>query len=120
MVAGCALGRDVCHWMLKEVNMVQGQQDGPLTDVDLLFLDILFTVQNTVTMSIRQELFKVASDQQIDESVRLTTQELQNCPTRILRCLKSSSHLVKSSKVLSSRLIGLPCSSGSSMYSQPV
>ena len=31
MVAGCALKTDVYHWMfLKKVNMVQGQQDGPL------------------------------------------------------------------------------------------
>ena len=29
---GCALGIDVCHWMFKiKVNMVQGQEDGPLT-----------------------------------------------------------------------------------------
>ena len=29
---GCALGTDVCHWMFKtKVNMVQGQEDGPLT-----------------------------------------------------------------------------------------
>ena len=37
MVAGCALRPDVCHWMLGffvfflNVNMVQGQQDGPLS-----------------------------------------------------------------------------------------
>ena len=31
MVTGCALGTDVCHWMFKtKVNMVQGQEDGPL------------------------------------------------------------------------------------------
>ena len=31
MVVGCALGIDVCHWMFKKkVNMVQGQQEGPL------------------------------------------------------------------------------------------
>ena len=30
-VTGCALGTDVCHLMLKtKVNMVQGQEDGPL------------------------------------------------------------------------------------------
>ena len=30
-VTGCALGTDVCHWMFKtKVNMVQGQEDGPL------------------------------------------------------------------------------------------
>ena len=30
-VTGCALGTDVCHWMFKtKVNMVQGQDDGPL------------------------------------------------------------------------------------------
>ena len=30
-VTGCALGIDVCHWMFKtKVNMVQGQEDGPL------------------------------------------------------------------------------------------
>ena len=30
-MAGCAFGTDVCHWMFKKtVNMVQGQQDGPL------------------------------------------------------------------------------------------
>ena len=33
MVPGCDLGTDVCHWMsLKKVNMVQGQQDGPLRE----------------------------------------------------------------------------------------
>ena len=33
-VTGCALGTDVCHWMLKtKVNMVQGQEDGPLTNI---------------------------------------------------------------------------------------
>ena len=32
MVADCAMGTDVCHWMFKKrVNMVQSQQDGPLT-----------------------------------------------------------------------------------------
>ena len=32
MVTGCALGTDVCHWMFKtKVNMVQGQEDGPLS-----------------------------------------------------------------------------------------
>ena len=31
VVAGCAVGTDVCHWMFKKkVNMVQGQQDSPL------------------------------------------------------------------------------------------
>ena len=31
-VTGCALGTDVYHWMFKtKVNMVQGQEDGPLT-----------------------------------------------------------------------------------------
>ena len=31
-VNGCALGTDVCHWMFKtQVNMVQGQEDGPLS-----------------------------------------------------------------------------------------
>ena len=31
MVTGCALGRDVSHWMFfKKVNLVQGQQDSPL------------------------------------------------------------------------------------------
>ena len=31
-VTGCALGTDVCHWMFKtKVNMVQGQEDGPLS-----------------------------------------------------------------------------------------
>ena len=30
-VTGCALGTDGCHWMFKtKVNMVQGQEDGPL------------------------------------------------------------------------------------------
>ena len=30
-VTGCALGTDVCYWMFKtKVNMVQGQEDGPL------------------------------------------------------------------------------------------
>ena len=30
-MTGCALGTDVCHWMFKtKVNMVQGQEDGPL------------------------------------------------------------------------------------------
>ena len=30
-LTGCALGTDVCHWMFKiKVNMVQGQEDGPL------------------------------------------------------------------------------------------
>ena len=30
MVAGCALGTDVCHWVFqKKVKMVKGQQDGP-------------------------------------------------------------------------------------------
>ena len=33
-VTGCALGTDVCHWMFKtKANMVQGQEDGPLTPV---------------------------------------------------------------------------------------
>ena len=38
MVTGCAVGTDVCHWMFKtKVNMVQGQQDGPLnTTVHIL------------------------------------------------------------------------------------
>ena len=33
MVAGCALGTDVCHWLdfFLKVDMVQGQQDSPLT-----------------------------------------------------------------------------------------
>ena len=32
MVTGCALGTDVCHWMFKtKVNMVQDQEDGPLS-----------------------------------------------------------------------------------------
>ena len=31
-VTGCALGTDVCHWIFKtKVNMVQGQEDGPLS-----------------------------------------------------------------------------------------
>ena len=31
-VNGCAVGTDVCHWMFKaNVNMVQGQEDGPLS-----------------------------------------------------------------------------------------
>ena len=31
-LTGCALGTDVCHWMFKtKINMVQGQEDGPLT-----------------------------------------------------------------------------------------
>ena len=31
-VTGCTLGTDVCHWMFKtKVNMVQGQEDGPLS-----------------------------------------------------------------------------------------
>ena len=31
MVACCALGTDVRHWMFrKKVNLVQGQQEGPL------------------------------------------------------------------------------------------
>ena len=31
MVAGCVLGTDVCHRMIKtKVNMVQGQEDSPL------------------------------------------------------------------------------------------
>ena len=33
-VTGCALGTDVCHWMFQtKVNMVQGQEDGPLNIV---------------------------------------------------------------------------------------
>ena len=36
LVTGCALGTDVCHWMFKtKVNMVQGQEDGPL---NILFI----------------------------------------------------------------------------------
>ena len=31
MVAGCVLGTDVCHWTLKKVNMVQRQQDSPIS-----------------------------------------------------------------------------------------
>ena len=36
MVAGCALGTDVCHWMvLKRVSMAQGQQDGPSSHLSI-------------------------------------------------------------------------------------
>ena len=41
-VTGCALGTDVCHWMLKtKVNMVQGLEDGPLS----AFADIGLSLQ---------------------------------------------------------------------------
>ena len=36
-VTGCALGTDVCHWMFKtKVNMVQGQEDGPLSQTTFI------------------------------------------------------------------------------------
>ena len=38
-VTGCALRTDVCHWMFKtKVNMVQGQEDGPLTGCGIYVL----------------------------------------------------------------------------------
>ena len=38
-VSGCALGTDVCHWMFKtKVNMVQGQEDGPLRINENIFI----------------------------------------------------------------------------------
>ena len=36
MVSGCALGTDACHWMFKQVSMVQGQHDFPLKSAELL------------------------------------------------------------------------------------
>ena len=39
MVSGCALETDVCHWMFKtEVNMVQSQEDAPLSSFTSNFL----------------------------------------------------------------------------------
>ena len=35
-VTGCVFGTDVRHWMFKtKVNMVQGQDDGPLIDNEI-------------------------------------------------------------------------------------
>ena len=49
-VTGCALGTDVCHWMFKtKVNMVQGQEDGPLnTKIYWIVNATLHTLQNHV------------------------------------------------------------------------
>ena len=48
MVAGCALGTDVYHWMfLKKVSMVSCQQDSPLTiDVNVKCLKLVMTAKN--------------------------------------------------------------------------
>ena len=45
-VTGCALGTDVCHWMFKtKVNMVQGQEDGPLRPFTLATARAIISVR---------------------------------------------------------------------------
>ena len=47
-VTGCTLGTDVCHWMFKtNVNMVQGQEDGPLSK--LQYIHPIFTCSDLAT-----------------------------------------------------------------------
>ena len=54
-VTGCALGADVCHWMFKtKVNMVQGQEDGPLSIRKCFLPDSSFSlILDTVRHSAR-------------------------------------------------------------------